>query len=243
MTMILTRYASIFFLALVLISCSQDGDRQSTEGAVKNSNTSATNQQLTTNNTAAKTKNVGTGTANTGYTVLANPIDTDVVDGVEVLEIFWYGCPHCYGTQPYIKQWEETKPAQAHLVRMPAPLNGLWSLHARIFYTNQAMGLEEELHQATFNALHKEKLRLDSVQKIATYYAENFGVDEEKYIKTASSFNVNLKLQQAENKIEQAGIQGVPVFIVAGKYLVNHESAGSPSNIFSVINALVKDEL
>ena len=175
--------------------------------------------------------------------MLTNPLDTDVVDSVEVLEIFWYGCPHCYRTQPYIKQWEETKSAEAHLVRMPAPLNGLWSIHAQIFYTNQAMGLEEKLHQATFSALHKKKLNLDSVKKFAAYYAKNFGVDEQKYIKTASSFNVNLKLQQAAKKIEQAGIQGVPVFIVAGKYLVNHESAGSPSRIFSVIDSLVESEL
>ena len=243
---LLTHSFSVLLFAFALAACLD----QSPKEATKQAKTDATNElAVNKKNTSPNSADTSTSSdssqfvSGVHYTQLSNPLEVDSTDGVEVIELFWYGCPHCNVTQPYVKRWEESKPAAAHLVRMPAPLRGLWSLHAQIFYTNQALGLEDKLHQATFNAFHKSKLKLTSLEDFIDYYGSNYGIDAEEYKKAFDSFSVSLKMKKAINKIQQAQINGVPAFVVAGKYLINAESAGSTANIFSVINYLVKKEM
>lgn len=235
------------FLALLLtqIGCSEQPSAVENDQANTGSVTTTESQKTTTPTSRNTSTSAGSSQFVSGvhYHELSNPLQVESTDGVEVLEVFWYGCQHCNASQPYVKRWEESKPAAAHLVRMPAPLSGIWSFHAQIFYTTQALGLEEKLHQVTFDAIHKRKLSFASIEKVAGYYSSNYGVDAEEYTKAFESFSVNLELQKATDKVQQAQINGVPAFIVAGKYIVNAESAGSTANIFSVINHLVEKVL
>jgi len=158
---------------------------------------------------------------------------------VEVVEVFWFGCGHCFATEPYIESWDRNKSQDAELVRVAAPLSGIWGFHAQVYYANKALGIAEQVHQATFNAIHRDGLRLSSLNQVADFYAENFGVDAEEYKNAFNSFSVNLELNKARELVEQYRINSVPNFMVGGAYRVNAESAGSIPGIFSVINYLL----
>jgi len=166
---------------------------------------------------------------------------TTTGDKVEVVEMFWYGCPHCNSLEPYVNRWVKKKPAQAEFVRMPAIFRPEWELHARAYYTAEILGVLEKTHAAMFEAIHQQKRRLSTDDEIQKLFAEH-GVSTEDFNRVFRSFAVEAKIRRAKDMSERYGIRGVPALIVNGKYRTGAQLAGGNANIFRVVDFLVAQE-
>ena len=162
-------------------------------------------------------------------------------DKVEVEEFFWYGCPHCYSFEPYLKTWEETKPANIKFARVPAIFRPEWEVQARVYYALKNMGKLDDIHGKIFTAVHKNKKRLDKKESLIDFIVEN-GVDREKLLEEYNSFAVDGLVRKAKKKIQAYQIQGVPSIVINGKYLTSGSMAGSYDNMIKITEYLIKKE-
>jgi thiol:disulfide interchange protein DsbA len=161
---------------------------------------------------------------------------------VEVLELFWYGCPHCYHLEPMLEKWRATLPKDVVFRRMPAIFsNPRWELHARAFYTAEALGVLDEIHVPLFEALHKEQRKLANEDELAAFFAQH-GVKEEDFKRTFNSFYVTTKVNNAKLMTQRYGIDGVPAMIVDGKYRTDGPAAGSQEGMLRVVDFLIAKE-
>lgn len=160
---------------------------------------------------------------------------------VEVAEIFWYGCVHCYAFDSYLEQWESAKPAYVNFVRVPAVWNPLVQLHARAFYTAEVLGKGQEMHDAFFETIHEDGNLLDSEQALTEFFGR-FGVDAETFKTTFDSFEVHTKLQRADELNRRYEISSVPTVVVNGKYKTNATMAGSYEQLIALIDELAASE-
>jgi len=176
------------------------------------------------------------------YRRLDTPVRTENPDRIEVAEVFWYGCPHCYHLKPLAEAWEAQAPDYVDYVRIPAALGRSWEPHARAFYALKAMNaLNEKLHSALFDALAGERRPLNDGESLAKFVA-GYGVDADKFLDAYNSFGVNTWLQQAQAKIRGARITGTPSMLVNGKYVVTASMAGSAQAMLQVVDYLVEKE-
>ena len=162
-------------------------------------------------------------------------------DQVEVCEVFWYGCPHCFNFDPYLARWQETKPDYVNFVRVPAVWNPLLQLHARAFYTAEALGKGAQMHDEFFRELHERGNMLDTEAKLQEFFGR-FGVDAPAFKATFDSFAVQAKLQRADELSRRYRIQSVPTIIVNGKYTTDGEQAGSYDDLIALIDELTAAE-
>ncbi len=184
----------------------------------------------------------GACNAEMGYEAITPPQNTSTPDKVEVLEFFWYGCPHCNQLEPTMKQWdEEFRPDYVELVRAAPPLNPSWANHGRAFYAAEIMNVLDKFHEPMFKALHVDKRRLNSLEDIASFAGEN-GIDADKFLATMKSFAVETKLMRARQQAIAMGITGVPAVVVNGKYKTSASLAGSYPQMMEVINQLAEEE-
>jgi len=171
------------------------------------------------------------------YERLAQQQPTDTGSKVEVRELFWYGCPHCYRLEPYIERWLARKPAEAEFIRTPAAMVPHWQDHARAFYTAEILGILPQTHRPMFDAIHVNGNKLSSVEALASFF-EGFGIEKAKFYKTFRSFAVETRLRRAKTLAQRYNLQGVPAVIVNGKFLVK----GNGAETLKVINYLVAKE-
>ena len=180
------------------------------------------------------------------YTVLKTPVATSTAEQpgkVEVVELFWFGCPHCYRLEPALQAWLKAKPEEAVFVRVPAALAPNWELGARAYYAALSLDVEDKLHQPLFDAIHKDrKLDLISNEDALVSFAGGLGIDAEAYRKALHSFDVETKLRKAKQFAAQSRVTGVPAIVVAGKYVTDIAMAGSPARVTDVVNFLVRKE-
>ncbi len=162
-------------------------------------------------------------------------------DKVEVLEFFWYGCPHCNTFEPFLKSWKKTLADNVEFIRVPTVFRPSWKVHARAYYALQAMGKIEEIHPKIFDAMHKQRKRLDSMNKIADFVAEQ-GVDREQFIKQYQSFGIDGKVRKANTLVKNYGITGVPAIAINGKYKVDGRMAGSYERMIKIMDYLIAKE-
>lgn len=160
---------------------------------------------------------------------------------VEVVEMFWYGCPHCYRLEPYVKRWLKRKPAKAEFVRMPAIFRPEWEIHARAYYTAEILGVVDKIHSDMFEAIHEKKQRLNNEAAIMAFFAQH-GVAEKDFKRVFRSFAVETKVRRSKDMSRRYGIKGVPSLIVNGKYRTAAQEAGGNAKIFQVVNYLVEQE-
>mgnify|MGYP002632481700 FL=1 len=160
-------------------------------------------------------------------------------DRIEVLEIFWYGCPHCYALEPYLKKWLKNKPEFVEFVQLPAVLNRSWEFDARVFYTFVALGLIDELHEAYFDAIHKDRKRMKNVEQVASWTQEQ-GVNPQLIMDTFNSFGVDSMLANATQMSGRYEADGVPTIIIDGKYRTTVSLAGGHNEIIDLINYLAQ---
>lgn len=177
----------------------------------------------------------------THYRQLDTPIPTSSGDKIEVLEIFWYGCPHCFHLEPTVEQWLKTKPANVEFVRLPAILGPSWEMGARAFYVAEQLGVQEKIHSPLFNAIHVEKQRLQTKEQLAEFFAKH-GVDKAAFEQAYSSFDVETKLRKSQQLVQRYQVDGVPMVVVNGKYVTNGSMAGSPAGVFQVVDYLIAKE-
>ncbi len=169
----------------------------------------------------------------------AQPVQTG--DKIEVLEVFWYGCPHCYDFEPYVNRWLSTKAPDVEFRRMPAVFRPNWSAHAKAYYTAEALGVVDKIHSPFFKVLHEDKRKLNAESSLAEFFTEQ-GVDKEEFSTTFNSFTVESKVRQAMHMVRQYGITGVPAVVVNGKYQTSASMAGSYEQLLKVIDYLADKE-
>jgi len=175
------------------------------------------------------------------YQAIVPPQPTESTGKVEVVELFWYGCPHCYQLEPDLEAWLARKPDNVEFRRVPAVLNRHWALHARAYYAAEVLGAVERIHVPLFKAIHEQRRRLNSVDALAAFFVEQ-GVAEDQFRKAMASFAVELKVKRAQRVSRAYGIEGVPSIVVNGRYRTNATLANGQRGMFQVIDYLVARE-
>jgi thiol:disulfide interchange protein DsbA len=158
--------------------------------------------------------------AGTSYQVIDPPVATTTGNKVEVLEVFSYACPHCAHFQPHADALKASLSANAVFTLMPADFQERWVMFARGFYAAKALGLVDKTHQALFDALWRDNRRIDSLDDLAAFYAEN-GADKNTFLSTAQSFVIEGDLAQIRQREAAYGIESTPTLIVNGKYRIS----------------------
>lgn len=157
--------------------------------------------------------------ANRDYRAINPPQPTDSGKNVEVLEFFWYACPHCNSLQPSLRNWLKTKPADVEFKRVPAVLSESWIPLTRAFYALEATGSLEKLHYEMFSAIHEKNLRLQDPKLLFDWVARN-GVDRQQFQDAYGSFGVQSRTRRSIDMSRHYDISGTPALTVDGKYLV-----------------------
>ncbi len=162
-------------------------------------------------------------------------------DKVEVLELFWYGCPHCYAFEPQLQEWLKNKADYIEFVRVPAVFAQNWEVHARAFYAAQQLGVLDKLNGSVFDAIHKEGRKLGSQEEVTQFFADK-GVSAEDFKKAYNSFDVDTKTRRAIALTREYGITGVPALIVNGKYRSSAQEAGDFASLLKLVDYLAAKE-
>jgi len=169
---------------------------------------------------------------------------------VEVLEFFWYACPHCAALDPLVESWKKTKPAYVTFSRVHV----LWSEGhrslARLFYTLENMGKLDQLHAEIFREIHTNGNPLVAAnpndtaetERIQSAFVRRFGISEADFKNAYHSMPVDLALQRADELVERYRVEAVPRFVVNGKYIADVASAGSPERLISLVGDLAAQE-
>ncbi len=157
---------------------------------------------------------------NAPYLELNPPQPTESAGKIEVIEFFWYGCPHCYAFEPVLNPWIKKLPKEVVFRRVPAIFNEQWGVAARVYYTLEAIGEEARLHTALFDAIHKENMRITDESAMVAWAGKN-GVDVEKYKAAYRSFGVESRIKRAQQMTNAYRIDGVPSMAVQGRYVLS----------------------
>jgi thiol:disulfide interchange protein DsbA len=171
------------------------------------------------------------------FDVLSQPQPVEANGKVEVVEFFWYGCPHCYTLEPSVNAWVKNAPKDVTFKRVPAIPNEQWAVLAYMYYTLEAMGLLEQNHPKVFDAIHKEGKNLNN-RKIRDEWLAKNGIDAAKYAEVEKSFAVNSKVKRAMQMTAAYKVDGVPRLVVNGKYWTAPELVG-PDKVFAQVDQLV----
>jgi thiol:disulfide interchange protein DsbA len=175
------------------------------------------------------------------YVVVPQPQPTETDGKVEVLEFFWYGCPHCWHLEPLLQKWKEKMPANAQFRRFPAILGSHWEPLARAYFAAELMGKGEQLHEPLFQAVQVKKERLTDADSIAKFVATQ-GVDPAAFKEAYGSFFVDMQVRKATELGRDFGIDGVPVIVVNGKYRTGATLTGGNEQMLVVVDQLIRKE-
>jgi protein dithiol oxidoreductase (disulfide-forming) len=185
------------------------------------------------------------------YTQLVPAQPTAVPAGqVEVLEFFWYACPHCYSLDPLVEAWKKTKPAYITFSRVHVMWNEGHRSLARLYYTLASLGKIEQLHSEVFKEIHVNGNPLIAAdanntaesEHIQTVFAKKFGIREDEFKAAYHSMGVETALQRADQLVQRYRIDGVPMFVVNGKFVADVRTAGSPEALLSLVSDLAAQE-
>ena len=179
--------------------------------------------------------------AGTHYEVLPNPARTLDPNKIEVMEVFWYGCSHCYAIEPLLAKWKETIADDVIFAKTPAVWRDFMRLHANVYYTAEAFNLPREFHNEIF-ALLAASPKLADEDRFAEVFAK-YGVNKEDFSKKVNAFGIMSKVSQGEKRTRKNYlIQGTPEMVVNGKYRISSRMAGSQAGMLDVVNYLVELE-
>lgn len=173
------------------------------------------------------------------YITLERPVATEAGNGkIEVLEFFWYSCPHCNQFEPTFEQWVKNAPKDVVVRRVPVAFREDFVPQQRLYYTLEAMNLVEKMHIRVFTAIHGEKQMLNTDASVLAW-AEKQGIDKAKFAETYKSFGVATKAKRAVQLQNDFKIEGVPSLGVAGRYYIDGTLAGSMPRALQVADALI----
>ena len=175
------------------------------------------------------------------YQILDNPTVTRNPSKVEVVEVFWFGCNHCYSLESYIQPWKRNLPNDVDFWKSHITWNAQAETHARLFYSAKALGIEEKAIPAAFTAIWREGRNLLGNSEVE-YFFKGFGIEKERYLSVSNSFGVNNAVKQANNRMRQWTVTGVPTIIVNGKYKVSRTREIGTSKLLDVVDFLIEKE-
>jgi thiol:disulfide interchange protein DsbA len=172
------------------------------------------------------------------YARLKNPQPVATGKKVEVLEFFWYRCPHCFQLEPALETWLKTLPKDAQIRRLPAVFRDDWLPGAKLYYTLEQMDLLGKLHNKVFDAYHVENINLNDPAILGGWIAKQ-GVDRKKFESIYNSFSTQSKATQGARLATSYAISGVPAFVIDGKFATSVSMTGSPTRLFEVLDQLI----
>ena len=178
--------------------------------------------------------------AGTEFDAIAQPISTDNAAKIEVMEIFWYGCPHCYHMEPVLNAWVKKLPADVYFKRVPGLPNPSWAPMAKAFYAMEALGVQEKLHTPLFEAIHKTKTLNPTDEKAAIeWLTAQSGLDKLKIEQAFKSFTINTSLNRAALIFRNSGATGVPSLVIDGKYITSSTMTGGNEQALKVADYII----
>jgi thiol:disulfide interchange protein DsbA len=177
------------------------------------------------------------------YDLLPVPVEPADPSKIEVVEVFSYGCPHCFEFEPSIEAWAARQPSDVQFRRVPAMFRKEWEILAQAFYAAEVLGVTNKVNMPIFEAIHLKGLNASDPAVLASVFKESAGVDAEEFLKVLNSFGVRSKVLQADAQGRMYRLAGVPTLIVAGKYTVYGQNfVGGNVDRLSVIDFLVAKE-
>ena len=170
------------------------------------------------------------------FTTLSPPQPTEP-GKVEVIEFFWYACPHCYTLEPAVVAWSRNAPQDVVFKRMPAA-SGSWDKLASVYFTLEAMGILDQYHGKVFEAIHRQNIQLGQ-PAVREEWLKKQGIDVAKYKDVEKSFAVMTKVQRAKQMSASYKVENVPMIVVDGKYIITAGSAGGQEKIFQAVDQAI----
>ncbi|MBS0484080.1 MAG: thiol:disulfide interchange protein DsbA/DsbL [Proteobacteria bacterium] len=173
------------------------------------------------------------------YTALTKPQPVAGGDKIEVLEFFWYGCPHCYSLHPHLKTWLANIPGDVSFQYVPAILRPNWVPAAKIFYAIEALGIAGSLHDKIYDAIHRDKIDPNN-ESVLFDWVEKQGIDRKKFENTYQSFAVQNQVSRSTQMSRQYQLSGVPALVINGKYLTSGRMGSTPQDTIRTLDALLE---
>ncbi len=210
----ITKKISLFAMMLVLAACSAQDDQ------------AAGGDQFTDG---------------VDYQTLARPVATEDPSKIELAEVFWYGCIHCYRFEPLLEEFAADLPEDVTLVKIPVAWNATAELHAKIYFAAEALGITEDIHMDVFRALNDQRKVLASESSVLNFI-EDLGHNRTSFQRAFNSFGVSTQVTLAKSKTTAYGVRGTPELIVNGKYRVSSSLTGTTDQMLVVAAALIERE-
>jgi thiol:disulfide interchange protein DsbA len=181
-------------------------------------------------------------TAEDEYTMLNPSQPTSSGKKIEVLEFFFYGCPHCYHLQLSMREWEKTMPRDVQLDFVPVAFAPSAEPMAYTYYAITAMGQRKKLHEKLYEAWNVDRLFLTETDKIADFVAKQ-GVDRQRFLDFYNSFSVQSEVKRSKQMTRTYQIEGTPTLVIDGKYVViNQEKSEDTIRILNEVIEKVRKE-
>lgn len=172
------------------------------------------------------------------YTVLHFPQPVESGKKIEVLEFFWYGCPHCNDLHPHLKAWLKKMPRDVSFRYVPAVFRPNWVPGAKTFYAMDALGVKDKLHDRMYEAVHLDNLDMTKEDVLFGWVAKQ-GVDRKKFMEAYNSFSVGAKAAQSAQMSRDYALSGVPSLVVDGKYLTSGKMGGTAEDTLRILDELI----
>ena len=172
------------------------------------------------------------------YTVLPEPRPTQSGKNIEVLEFFWYGCPHCYDLHPLIKAWLKKMPKDVSFRYIPAVFRANWIAGTKTFYALEALGVRDKLHDKVYDAIHLDKIDLSKEDVLFDWMAKQ-GMERQKFIDAYNSFSVQNQATRSTQMSKDYNLSGVPAVVVDGRYLTSGKMGGTPQDTIRTLEELI----
>jgi len=159
-------------------------------------------------------------------------------NSIEVIDFFWYGCPYCNSLQPALERWISRKPADVTVRRIPAVLRDSWAPHARVFYTLEALGEVDRLHQRAYTSYHVEELAMSRAEAMSEWAVRN-GIARERWDTTYNSAAVQRKVEEAIELTRAYNVTGTPALVVDGRYLTSGNLSETLDGLIQILEGLI----
>jgi len=174
------------------------------------------------------------------YETISPPLETLDPKRVEVMELFWYGCPHCFALEPDVSAWVKTLPKNVYFRRVPAVFSQTpqWIPLARAYYAAEILGLADKLHHDFFNAIHLSGQNLNN-REVLLKLVKQLGVNRKQFEQALDSPEVNARIETSQRLSGASGAKGVPAMVVDGRYQTSVTQTGTPERLFTTLNALI----
>jgi protein dithiol oxidoreductase (disulfide-forming) len=176
------------------------------------------------------------------FDAVTQPIPVDNPAKIEVMEIFWYGCIHCYHMDPPLNAWVKKLPADVTFKRLPGLPNTSWAPMAKTFYAMESLGVAEKLHTPLFDAVHKSKTLNPTDEKAAiAWLTAASGMDKLKVEQAFKSFTINTNLNRAAQIFRASGATGVPTLVIDGRFITGSTMAGGNDEALKVADYIIEN--